>query len=302
MLGPSLNWKTCCTAWKFFFPTDTLKLNFCSLKWVLMVYGSCILLQLGDKCDKPHQKVSTVRRKHLWNFLLADHCTAWWRIIISKDWPTAKDALGGSWGGLSQYPSPTRSRFISELSINCYFSRLFLWNVSLFLFKSITFCTLYCGTGMHTARGIFRFDHFLVPTVGRFVCCPNKAHVFNPEICPRYICCTRTQKEHHAEMLEIWIFPSCRWAMFQVLWSVLPESVGILTIVWWRCSRYPFPCFSQGCSLCICCTEEIFGNASKQEGTRSLSKLILVVWHRFCQNTLQTIFCYRCWLYCNHFH
>lgn len=138
-----------------------------------------------------------------------------------------------------------------------------------FFFKSITFCTLYCGTGMHTARGIFRFDHFLVPTVGRFVCCPNKAHVFNPEICPRYICCTRTQKEHQAEMLERWIFPSCRWAMFQVLWSVLPKSVGILTIVWWYCSRYPFPCFSQGCSLCICCTEEIFGNASKQEGTRS---------------------------------
>lgn len=222
-----------------------------------MVYGSCILLQLGDKCDKPHQKVSTVSRKHLWNFLLADHCTAWWRIIISKDWPTTNAGLGGTWGGLSQYPSPTRSRFISELSIvtfqGCFYERCPFFSLNPLLFALCIVAPAY------TQQWLF-FD-----TNSGEICLkrPDKARVFHPEICPRCICCTQTPKEHHAEMLERWIFLSCRWAQFmQVLWSVLPESVG-------RCSMYPFPCFSQGCSLCICCTEEIFGNASKQEGTRS---------------------------------
>ena len=172
MLGPSLNWKTCCTSWKCFFPTDTLKLNFCSLKWVLMVYGSCILLQLGDKCDKPHQKVSTVSRKHLWNFLLADHCTAWWRIIISKDWPTAKDCLGGSWGGPFSV-SQSYSQSIHTRIINCYFSRLFLWNVSLFSLNQSLFarCIVAPGcTQQEAYSGLIIFwcqrwgDLFAVPT------------------------------------------------------------------------------------------------------------------------------------------
>ena len=274
-----------------FFPTDTHKLNFCSLKWVLMVYGSCILLQLGDKCDKPHQKVSTVSRKHLWNFRLADHCTAWWRIIISKDWPTAKDALGGSWGGLSQYPSPTRSRFISELSIvtfqGCFYEMCPFFSLNQSLFAR---CIVAPGcTQQEAYSGLIIFwcqrwgDLFAVPTrhmfsILKFAHVTYVAHELRGNI-----------------MLKCWKdeFSLRRWAMFQVLWSVLPESVGILTIVWWGCSRYPFPCFSQGCSLCICCTDEIFGNASKQEGTRSLSKLILAIWHRFCQNTLQAILCYR---------
>lgn len=300
MLGPSLNWKTCCTSWKCFFPTDTLKLNFCSLKWVLMVYGSCILLQLGDKSDKPHQKVSTVSRKHLWNFLLADHCTAWWRIIISKDWPTAKDCLGGSWGGPFSV-SQSYSQSIHTRIINCYFSRLFLWNVSLFSLNQSLFarCIVAPGcTQQEAYSGLIIFwcqrwgDLFAVPTrhmfsILKFAHVTYVAHELRRNI---RLKCWKDEFSLHVGGLcskFFGVYYLKVWEYWQLFGDIAPGTLFLVLV---------------RVALCVYAVQrKSLGmlRSKKGQGLKQVDSCHLAFW--FCQNTLQTILCYPCLLYCNHF-